>query len=359
MEKGVQESIFNLIEKSCLLCWVISENCSPTTTFISNWLKRKKKRTILLVNGMDKKEGNRDDYVMLGVSEIFFNLDSIVSFFTKNLSLSKKNEDESLEEKCSQNDPTSLSIVITGLPNAGKSTLMNLLLKQKRSLVSPLSGTTIEPVSADFYLKESQFCLIDTLGVLKEREIDKKIWNNCQILLIVIDVTSPISKQILKVISLGIRNLKPSIIIVNKIDLVKNPTEVIEQIKKEIQNFFFCYLIATCFLKECQNGISRIIRHIENILDQSKRVFSKKKLNFLVKKIPCIKKTTSINYIKQLKRENELINCFVFFVNRSPQLISSTEKKFLTKWLQSHLEINSIPVLVFFKKSKKKLNKLK
>ena len=353
IEAGILRSTLELIEKSCLVCWVVDKKDSKETTLISKLLKKNKKKVILLVK-RKKNEEEKNDFIALGVKEMFFfshstksNLSLLISFISKNLSLVEKKNFFLVEKK----EKPLVKIIITGLPNAGKSTLMNLILGRQRSLVTSIEGTTKEPVLAEFYLKDVDFKLIDTLGILKEEEIDKKILNNCQISLIVIDITCSISKQVLKVISLGIKKLKPSIIIVNKIDLVTNPIEKIKQLEKRLRDFSFCYLIATCFLKEKQSGLSQIIQHIGYIIKQSKKIFSRQELNNLVKKIPRIGEA-NIYYVKQEKRENELINCFIFFINKDPCLITLANRKYLIKQLQFFLKITRIPILIFFKKSR-------
>lgn len=118
-----------------------------------------------------------------------------------------------------------LSLCITGLPNVGKSSLMNALLGQERAIVTPIAGTTRDLVDADFILKGIHCRLIDGAGirstqdpveregVLRAKEAVKK----ADVTLFVLDASREIEEEersLLKSLS-----EKKSVVIWNKIDL--------------------------------------------------------------------------------------------------------------------------------------------
>jgi len=73
-----------------------------------------------------------------------------------------------------------LKLLIFGPPNSGKSTLMNYLLKEKRSLATPIAGTTQEPVISNWQgifseTNKIDFQLVDTAGITKEQKLKESI----------------------------------------------------------------------------------------------------------------------------------------------------------------------------------------
>ena len=68
-----------------------------------------------------------------------------------------------------------LTIVIAGRPNAGKSSLFNALLMEKRAMVSEVPGTTRDSVDVRFEMDGKQFLAIDTAGVRKKKQVDRNL----------------------------------------------------------------------------------------------------------------------------------------------------------------------------------------
>lgn len=66
-------------------------------------------------------------------------------------------------------------LLVFGPPNSGKSTLMNYLLQENRSLATSIAGTTQEPVISQWKWKEIDFQLVDTAGITKEQKIKESL----------------------------------------------------------------------------------------------------------------------------------------------------------------------------------------
>lgn len=120
---------------------------------------------------------------------------------------------------------TVYSLVLVGRPNVGKSTLFNLLLKKERSIVSNISGTTINYIEEDFLLKGIKYHLVDTAGI-KENPFDKldikgiqktyETINSADLILVIKDNLAKDLETDFK-----ISRKKQIIIIINKCDLLK------------------------------------------------------------------------------------------------------------------------------------------
>src|SRR6202011_6014791 len=160
-------------------------------------------------------------------------------------------EDSSIESK------TPTKLVVVGRPNVGKSSLINAILKDRRTLVSSTSGTTRDSVDILYERDDKSFLLIDTAGIRARGKHDssvevfsvmrsEKSIARADICALVIDAVLGITSQDKKIAGLIQKHHKPCIVIVNKIDLVKSPTGarefldgLLEQIRRNL--FFLSY----------------------------------------------------------------------------------------------------------------------
>ncbi len=153
-----------------------------------------------------------------------------------------------------------VSTVITGRPNAGKSTLLNNMLNEQRAIVSSFAGTTRDTIEEIITIKGIDFRLVDTAGIRNtEDEIEKigvaktleKI-NQSSLVIYIYDCIETNEQEVTKDLKKYIDDNIPYIIVANKIDLKKNVKEInknhfktslnnkesIEDLKKLIYNLF-------------------------------------------------------------------------------------------------------------------------
>ncbi len=153
-----------------------------------------------------------------------------------------------------------VSTVITGRPNAGKSTLLNNMLNEQRAIVSSIAGTTRDTIEEIITINGIDFRLVDTAGIRNtEDEIEKigvaktleKI-NQSSLVIYIYDCVETNEQEVTKDLKKYIDDNIPHIIVANKIDLKKNVKEInknhfktslnnkesIEDLKKLIYNLF-------------------------------------------------------------------------------------------------------------------------
>ena len=150
-----------------------------------------------------------------------------------------KSIDELLPETSNVERPTSnvelpVALAIIGRPNAGKSSLINSILKDQRTIVSEIAGTTRDAVDIPYERGGQKFLLIDTAGmrarskhstsveVFSVMRAERTI-RRADLCVLVIDVTSGVTSQDKKIAGLIQESRKPSLVILNKWDLVKPP----------------------------------------------------------------------------------------------------------------------------------------
>ena len=158
-------------------------------------------------------------------------------------------------EKKNQNEK-SLIVAIAGAPNAGKSTLMNYLIGEKISIISPKVQTTRDLIRGVFVEKETQIVFIDTPGLfipkkarLLERKIVKTAWSgivDAELVCLLIDATEPFSNKVKMILDqFNKKNIK-NILVLNKVDSIKKNKllELTKQITDYYPNFSEIFMIS-------------------------------------------------------------------------------------------------------------------
>jgi len=351
IEKKIKENILKLIEKSDLVLWLI-DKFDEEVIFIKKYLKKINKKTLPIF--VEKKNRDMNNFSISFKEEIFEN-SFFINYFNKKIIEKLKERikniffdyifNESIEEK--------INIMIYGPPNSGKSTLMNHLLKENRSIVSDISGTTKEPVIASLKLKKNNFKLLDTAGITKKIKIALKIWRESDIVWAIIDAYFPITKQILQIINLSEKYNKALIIVINKKDLINNESEIINKLKKHLKSLRYCPLIFISALNG--TGINSLIKVFEEMLEESKKNFSKIELENHIKKMtdenpPNYYQNGKLKIYFVKHKKKSLIHDFIFFVN-NPKWAHFSYQRYISNYLRNELRIKKLPINIRFKKS--------
>ena len=146
IEKGIKNQLENLLKVSGLICWVI-DKVGEEEILLKRYLKKLNTPQILIFNKLDLISSEEEFYSYQTLQPQHFlavsarketNFNELIEQITRLLPDSP-NENTDQREK-------ELKLLIFGPPNSGKSTLMNYLLQENRSLATPVAGTTQEPV---------------------------------------------------------------------------------------------------------------------------------------------------------------------------------------------------------------------
>lgn len=208
---------------------------------VADKLRRSKKPVILLVNKVDEFSPDKlFEYYALGLGEpypvsaehsqgIGDVLDEAVTYFGD----------------WEEDDSQRLKIAVVGKPNAGKSSLVNRLLGFERTIVTDLAGTTRDAIDTPFEFKGEKYTLIDTAGIRRKKNVSDDVEyysvmrafdavRRADVCLIVVDSTEGLTEQDVKIAGFVHEEGKPSLVVMNKWDLVEKDTNTINKFEEKI-----------------------------------------------------------------------------------------------------------------------------
>lgn len=206
-------------------------------------LRRTKKDVMLVVNKIDNFPADVTDFYELGMGEpipissehmkgVGDLLDEVVKHFEQGVS---EDDEEGV-----------IKIAVVGKPNAGKSSLVNKLLGFERSIVSDVAGTTRDAIDTPFEVDGQKYLIIDTAGIRRKRSVDDSVEyysvlralaaiRKADVCLIVFDANENISEQDVKIAGYVHEQGKPSIVVINKWDLIEKDTFTVENYNKKLK----------------------------------------------------------------------------------------------------------------------------
>lgn len=265
-------------------------------------------------------------------------------------------------------DDKSLQLAIIGRPNAGKSTLINQLLGYDRVITGPEAGITRDSIAIDWEYKDRKIKLVDTAGIRKKRNIEEELekasvsesihaLNFAQVVIMMIDATSPFDSQDLAILSLLVEEGRGVVFALNKWDMVENKHELINNsiklVEKNAPELKGCPIIPISAL----NGT-----HIDKLMDAVFKVFkawdshiNTAKLNQWLRMIeneytpPLFKgNATKLKYITQAKKRPPT---FVLFTNSPERLKNTSYDRFLVNRIREDFKLQGTIVKILLRKA--------
>ena len=168
----------------------------------------------------------------------------------------------------SSNIKPALALAIVGKPNAGKSSLINAIVRDERAIVSEIPGTTRDAVDVRYERDGKQFLLIDTAGIRARSKHSSSVEvfsvmraertiRRADLCILVVDLTSGITSQDKKIAGLIQKAGKPCLVVLNKWDLVKPKRagrEAIQRLTSEMQEQLFFLDYAPFLVASARTG---------------------------------------------------------------------------------------------------------
>lgn len=272
-------------------------------------------------------------------------------------------EDESLEEFLAPTpdineeiEDNHIKVAIIGKVNVGKSSILNALIGEERSVVSPIAGTTIDPVDESFEYEDKKITFVDTAGLRRRGKIEgiekfalmrtREMLEKANLALVVIDASKPITDQDEKIAGLVDEYALGTIIVLNKWD---ENMETFEKTLKEVRRRFKFLYYAPAVAVSAKTG-----RSVDKLKDKILQIFE----NYS-KRVP----TSVLNEtIEQAIRRHSLpspngnyLRIYystqfeqkpprIALIMNKPQFLHFSYKRYLINFLRDHIDFEGTPI---------------
>lgn len=265
------------------------------------------------------------------------------------------------------------TVAIVGRPNVGKSSLVNAILQDDRTLVSPISGTTRDAVDIPYQRGDRSYTLVDTAGIRPKGKQDssvevfsvmrsEKTIERADLCILVVDATQGVTSQDKRIAGLIQEAQKPCIVAVNKWDLLKEAkgfgtrkeqlAELLEKIRAEL--FFVDYAPTVVLSALMGEGLSRLFRLVEQVREQSHHRIGTGPLNRIIAAAltahpPPARngKRLKVVYATQADRHGPTTAIpnpsILFFVNQADLLVASY-RKYLDSQIRKEVAWTGLPL---------------
>src|SRR5690242_6909773 len=334
---------------------------------MADLLRRTSKPVLLTVNKVDNNERMIDasEFYGLGFDNVYF-VSSISGSGTGELldALTDLISEEDSEDTERVNELPKFAII--GQPNVGKSSLLNALIGQERTIVSDIAGTTRDTIHTHYNLFNKEFILIDTAGLRKKnKEKDDlefysviraiRAMDEADVCLLVLDAEKAITAQDVSIFSLAARKGKGIVLLVNKWDLIEKSTHTAKEYEKQLKEKLAPFTdVPVIFISAKEK--TRIFKAMEVALDvyaARKRRIATSKLNEVMLKAveayhaPVVRgHSVKIKFITQLPTA---VPSFAFFTN-FPDDVKTPYKNYLENQLRALFDFKGVPIRIFFRK---------
>ena len=257
-------------------------------------------------------------------------------------------------------------ISILGRPNVGKSSFLNALIGTERSIVTDEAGTTRDAIHTRYKLFGQDFIITDTAGIRKKAKVKEDIefysvmrslrtLEESDVIIVMVDATRGLEAQDMNLITLGIKNNKGIMIMVNKWDLIEKDHKTMDTFKEDMlgklgENKWIPIIFTSVVSKQrIFQAIELAVKVYEN---KTKKIPTSKVNDLILPEIeryppPAWKgKYIKIKYITQLPTKNPI---FAFFCNL-PQYIKSPYTRYLENRIREHFDFQEVPIKITYKK---------
>ncbi len=252
---------------------------------VADMLRKAAKPVLLVVNKIDSPNQRDEIYDfyslglgdplpissanMLGLGDL---LDEVVKLFP-----AEAEEDE--------DEDRPVQVAVVGRPNVGKSSLVNRLLGEERTLVSDIPGTTRDAIDTPLEHDGKKYVIIDTAGMRRKRTIEDEsierysivrtlaAVRRCDVALILVDAVDGVTEQDTKIAGFVCEEGRAAVIVVNKWDLIEKDTGTLEKYRKEVLEAFKFMSYAPVLFISAMSGqrVNKVLEAAQAAYDQSSK----------------------------------------------------------------------------------------
>jgi len=366
-EREIRKQVMIAVQEANAIIFMVDvvSGITDLDESMADVLRRTTKPIFLVVNKVDNNERllEATEFYSLGFEDIYF-LSSVSGSGTGELldALTKDIPDD-MEMETEKELP---KIAIIGQPNVGKSSLLNALTGEERTIVSEIAGTTRDTIHTKYNLFQKEFILIDTAGIRRKQKVHEdlefysviraiKAMDEADVCLLLLDAEKGISAQDLNIFSLAAKKGKGIVVLVNKWDLVEKETNTSRDYERELKQRLAPFTdVPILFISAKEK--TRIFRVVETALEvfenRGRKIPTSQLNEVMLKAIesfhpPVVRgNPVKIKYVSQLPTH---VPSFAFFCNL-PDDIKQPYKNYLENQLRLNFNFKGVPVRLFFRK---------
>lgn len=368
-EKEIAKQVLVAVQEANVVLFMVDAATGRTDLddAMVSTLRKSTKPVFVVVNKVDTNERllEANEFYSLGLEPVFFIaaasgsgtgelLDAVAALIP-----AQENIDELEEARLPK-------FAIIGQPNTGKSSLLNALIGEERTIVSDIAGTTRDTIHTHYNLFQKEFILIDTAGIRRKSKVHEdlefysviraiKAMDEADVCLLLLDATKGLTAQDLNIYSLAARKGKGLVVLVNKWDLVEKETNTAVQFEKDLKQRLAPFNDVPILFVSALEKI-RIHKAIEvalKVFENKKQKIATAQLNDVMLKAiaayhpPVVRgHPIKIKFITQLPTA---VPSFAFFCN-FPDDIKTPYRNYLENQLREQFDFTGVPFRIFFRK---------
>jgi GTP-binding protein len=369
LTREVQKQVLRAVREAHLLLFVVDgrRGMTPLDQALAPILRRSGTRTILVVNKVDVEalEGSLADFFPLGFSEavtVSAEEGRGIRNLLERMGTQLPAESPELHPGPHEETP-GLRLAIVGRPNVGKSTLFNRISGEERSVVSSVPGTTRDPVKTAFSHGGRQYQMIDTAGLRRKASSEGEdvemqsmaralaAIREADLVVAVVDATEPATHQDLAVIGVCLRTRRPLLVVLNKIDRVRDgggPDAAIQRARDRLHFSSDVPIVAVSALEG--SGVSAALALLNRLAEESSRRIPTPDLNSALAEAVRRRTPSSRDRIPRfyyITQTGVFPPSFVVFTNGAR--IDTPYRRYLSRQIKESLGFELAPVALRFR----------
>ncbi len=367
MVVGIREQVHIALEESDVVLFVVDTELGINTLdkSVAKLLREQKKPVLLVANKADNEMRRLDanEFYELGFDEIYpisgisgtgtgELLDRVVELFPE----SKPETEEDGFPK----------IAFIGRPNVGKSSLVNALLNDERSIVTEIAGTTRDAINSKFNYNGKDYTLVDTAGLRKRAKVKENIEfystvrtaraiQECDVAVLMLDAMRGFEDQDKRVLREAEKFNKALIILLNKWDLVtEKETNTVKQFEEYIHEAvpMLDYVPILTISALNKQRVNKVMDLAEQVIQERKKEISTSDFNNFLERMLSARplpmkrgRQLKIQYATQVKSNPPV---FKFFMN-SPEDLPANYRRYIENKIREHYGFIGIPITMVFR----------
>lgn len=368
MMTKIKEQAEVAMNEADVILFVVDGRCgvNPLDEEIAYILRKKNKPVILCVNKIDNYVEQQNEIYefwalgfekLVGISgEHKVNLGDMLDMVTE---IIQKMDIPEEEEDV-------LKLAIIGKPNAGKSSLVNKLSGEERTIVSDIAGTTRDAIDTLIEFNDQKYMIIDTAGIRRKSKVEEsleyysvlraiKSIKRADVCLLMLDGQEGLTEQDKRIAGIAAEELKPIIIVINKWDLVDKNSTTMEKMRESIllELPFLSYAPVEFVSALTGQRTTKLLEIADQIFEEYNKRISTGILNTVLKEIVMMNnpptrkgRVVKINYATQVSVAPPR---FVLFCNY-PELIHFSYARYVENKFREAFGFEGSPVLISFEK---------